>query len=342
MASYKKMLFFSALVFCFAMTNARIMLPSQTMAEVSQPTEEIIVPVEIVKSSQFCQLCEQYASEALDYLSGNKTQTEIISALHLVCSKIDYLKQQCVTMVDYYVPLLFKEVENISPEDLCDRVKICKADARQRFSFVEGDNYKPTKMDNMPAERKKSSQWCKTCEKVATDALSYLEKNQTETEIIAFLHQDCAKLDNFEEECVVLVDYYSPLLFSEIEKISPEKFCEKIHFCISEEVSVATHIHKKIEQFNEDTCSMCEEVVEQIAAKLKDPDTQFEIIQILLQECKMTDNFVKQCKRLVLTYGPLFLARLEKFIETKDVCTLIHACKSSVQHFSGDIVIASA
>lgn len=52
----------------------------------------------------------------------------------------------------------------------------------------------------MLVERKRSSQWCQICEKFATDALSYLEKNQTETEITAFLHQDCAKLDNFEEE----------------------------------------------------------------------------------------------------------------------------------------------
>jgi hypothetical protein len=66
------------------------------------------------------------------------------------------------------------------------------------------------------------------------------------------------------------VDYYSSLLFAEIKKISPGKFCEKINFCISE----ATNIHKKIKQYTEDTCSTCEEVVEQITIKLKDPDTQ--------------------------------------------------------------------
>lgn len=123
-------------------------------------------------------------------------------------------------------------------------------------------------------------------------------------------------------QCDVLVDYYSPLLFAEIEKISPEKFCEKIHFCISEEVSEATNIHKKIEQFKEDTCSKCEEVIEQLTIKLKDPDTQvflqdllfnlllfffvdntlklaivyrqFEIIEILLQGCNKAENFVNK------------------------------------------------
>lgn len=134
--------------------------------EVSQPTEEIIVQLGTVESSQFCQLCEEYASEALDYLSRNETQTEIISALHLVCSKVDYLKQQvcllvprsdkvipvicryvnflswflfqCTTLVDRYVPLLLKEVENMDPDDFCDKVKLCKGDAKQSFSSVKG------------------------------------------------------------------------------------------------------------------------------------------------------------------------------------------------------------
>ncbi|KAJ3688333.1 hypothetical protein LUZ61_017497 [Rhynchospora tenuis] len=274
MASYKKVLFLFALVFSFGITNARSVLPSQIMAEVSHTTEEIILPVETMKSSQFCQLCEQFASEALGYISGNETQTEIISALHLVCSKIDYLKQQCITLVDYYIPLLFKEVENISPDEFCDKVKLCKGDTRQRFSLIEGDNYKQIKKENMPVESKKSSQWCQTCEQFATEALLYVEKNQTETEIIAILHQACSKLDNFEEECDVLVDYYSPLLFSEIGKISPEKFCEKIHFCVSEEVTMASKIRQKIEELNDNTCSMCEEVAEQVLNKLEDPDIQ--------------------------------------------------------------------
>jgi Saposin-like type B, region 1 len=65
---------------------------------------------------------------------------------------------------------------------------------------ILGDNYKLIRKDNMLVESKRSSQWCQICENFATDALSYLDKNLTETEVITFLHQDCAKLDNFEEE----------------------------------------------------------------------------------------------------------------------------------------------
>jgi saposin len=51
--------------------------------------------------------------------------------------------------------------------------------------------------------------------------------------------------------------------------------------------------------------------------------------------------YLTQCKRFVLQYGPLFLARVEKLLETNDVCTIIHACKTSKQNFS-EVVIASS
>lgn len=49
---------------------------------------------EVSKNENLCTLCEQFATEALDYLEQNKTQFEIISMLHKSCSKIPSFKQQ--------------------------------------------------------------------------------------------------------------------------------------------------------------------------------------------------------------------------------------------------------
>jgi hypothetical protein len=38
-----------------------------------------------------------------------------------------------------------------------------------------------------------------------------------------------------------------------------------------------------------------------------------------------------QCKRLVLKYTPLILVKGQKFLETTDVCSAIHACKAGTQ-----------
>jgi saposin len=33
---------------------------------------------------------------------------------------------QCITLVDYYVPLFFTEVATISPDELCEKLHLCK------------------------------------------------------------------------------------------------------------------------------------------------------------------------------------------------------------------------
>lgn len=46
------------------------------------------------KDTVYCTLCEEYASLALDYLSQNKTQTEIIDSLTQACSRLKSFQQQ--------------------------------------------------------------------------------------------------------------------------------------------------------------------------------------------------------------------------------------------------------
>ncbi|KAG2536167.1 hypothetical protein PVAP13_9NG165200 [Panicum virgatum] len=60
-------------------------------------------------------------------------------------------------------------------------------------------------------------------------------------------------------------------------------------------------------------------------SKLKDPDAEFEIIQILIKECNKIEGHVQECKRLVLQYIPLIMVNGEKFLEkNNDVC--VQAC----------------
>lgn len=45
--------------------------------------------------------------------------------------------------------------------------------------------------------------------------------------------------------------------------------------------------------------------------------------------CNLSSFLLKQCKKLVLHYGPLILVNGEKFLENTDVCSAIHACKTN-------------
>jgi saposin len=103
-------------------------------------------------NEKLCQLCQQYSTEALFYLQQNETQTEILSVLNHACANLGPLRQQvwtqismpafdsrilisvnwlaciflqCITLVDYYIPILLLEVSVVKPEQFCESAHLC-------------------------------------------------------------------------------------------------------------------------------------------------------------------------------------------------------------------------
>ncbi|XP_050383551.1 uncharacterized protein LOC126800265 [Argentina anserina] len=162
---------------------------------------------------------------------------------------------------------------------------------------------------------------CTLCEEFASQALDYISENKTQTEIIGIWHNACNQLKSFKQQCVTLVDYYAPLLFLEVTSVEPVDLCRKVNLC----QQVATFSS----QLKEDSCGLCHRTVSEVLVKLKDPDTQLEIIEMLLKACNSVENYVKKCKRLVFQYGPLILVNAEEYLEKTDICTALHACNPS-------------
>ncbi|TYH81741.1 hypothetical protein ES332_D02G005900v1 [Gossypium tomentosum] len=166
------------------------------------------------------------------------------------------------------------------------------------------------------------------CEQFTTEAVDYLSQNKTQTEIIEILHKSCSRLRAFEPQCITLVDYYAPFFFLEISSVKPQDFCTKFNLC--QKVALISS------QFREDSCSMCHRAISEVLMKLQDPDTKLEILELLLKGCNSVQNYVQKCKRLVFEYGPLILAHAEHFLETTDVCTILHACDGGKQESVAD------
>lgn len=164
---------------------------------------------------------------------------------------------------------------------------------------------------------------CTLCEEYSAKALEYLSENKTQEEVMDYLHNACHQLHSFEQQCTTLVDYYAPQFFLELASLRPGEFCKKVNLC--EKIAI---ISSKVQ---EDSCGFCKEAVSELTDKLKDPDTQLEIIETLLKVCNSVEKYSKKCKKLVFEYGPVILINAEKFLETKDICTVIHACKASTE-----------
>ncbi|XP_050214447.1 uncharacterized protein LOC126665640 [Mercurialis annua] len=161
---------------------------------------------------------------------------------------------------------------------------------------------------------------CSLCEDYASQALDYLSENRTQTKILSVLHQACSGVPTFKHQCVSLMDYYAPLFFTEVLSVQPEALCRKVNLC--EEIVFISS------KFQEDKCGICHRAVSEVLVKLKNPDTQLEIIELLLKACDSMENHASKCKRMVFEYGPLILTNAEQFLETKDICIMLHACDS--------------
>ncbi|WCJ27812.1 saposin B domain-containing protein [Euphorbia peplus] len=170
--------------------------------------------------------------------------------------------------------------------------------------------------DILPA--KKDNQVCTLCEEFAEQAVDYMTENKTQTEIIETLHKACTQMPSFKQQCITLVDYYAPLFFLEVSSVQPEQFCRKVNLCHD-----IAYISSKLQ---EDKCGICHKAVSEVLVKLKNPDTQLEILELLLKSCESMENYASKCKRLVFEYGPLIITNAEQFLETKDICTMLHAC----------------
>ncbi|CAI9774772.1 unnamed protein product [Fraxinus pennsylvanica] len=191
----------------------------------------------------------------------------------------------------------------------------------ESFSVMQTNNKLSEGESQLVKEVSKNNELCTLCEDFASEALNYLSENKTQTEIISILHKSCSKIPTLKKQCIVLVDYYAPLFFLEVSNIQPEYFCNKVDLC-ERAVSMS-------QQLSKNTCDICHHAVSEALLKLKDPDTQLEIIELLLKACNSVEGYAKKCKRLVFEYGPLILVNAEQFLEKNDLCTALHACNST-------------
>lgn len=67
--------------------------------------------------------------------------------------------------------------------------------------------------------------------------------------------------------------HYVPLFFLEISSIKPDDICQKVDLC-QKVVSIS-------QQFSQNGCDLCHQVVDETLSKLKDPDTQVFLTSII-------------------------------------------------------------
>ncbi|GJN14083.1 hypothetical protein PR202_gb00864 [Eleusine coracana subsp. coracana] len=161
---------------------------------------------------QLCQLCEEFAMEALFYLKENETQTEIINTLHQACSKFPSFKKECARLVDYYAPLFFTKIASLSPEEFCVSVSFCG-----EVKFIRPPRHEDT---------------CTLCHEVVDEIVTNLEDPDMELKIIEVLLKGCNNTENFVQKCKRMIIQNAPVILEHIKKFLKKRdFCNSIHVC---------------------------------------------------------------------------------------------------------------
>ncbi|XP_074576008.1 uncharacterized protein LOC141832400 isoform X2 [Curcuma longa] len=177
---------------------------------------------------------------------------------------------------------------------------------------------------------RRNQKFCTLCVDYASQALYYIGNNETQNEIFSRLHKVCSRFHFSEKECISLVDQYMSFVFLEVSTITPEQLCKKVNLCGEE-----TGLLKLLKQ--DDTCNLCHLIVVQTLIKLKDPDTQLDVADILLKICRSLGNHGPQCQKLVFKFLPQILIDVQTYLETTDICTSIRICKDN-EHSTGSMI----
>nr|AFK37011.1 unknown [Lotus japonicus] len=183
---------------------------------------------ELNRKSDVCALCEEYTVEALDYLKDNKTQSEIIDALHNTCNQLFSFKQQCIELVDNYVPLFFIELASVQPEELCKTVFLCQS----------------AKLSSQVRENS-----CGFCKDAVSALLVKLNDPDIKLEIMESLLKACNSMEKkLAKECKRMVFEYGPFVLMNAEKfLKTTGICTALHACpastaVSQEASIMGEI----------------------------------------------------------------------------------------------------
>ncbi|KAL2926175.1 Prosaposin [Bienertia sinuspersici] len=165
-----------------------------------------------------CTMCEEYTTIARDYLRQNKTQDEVMEALHKACLQLHGLSQQCTTLVNYYAPLFFLEVSEVQPERFCKKVALCR--------------------DNVVSSPLQKRDTCDFCHKAVDEALEKLKDPDTKLQVIQMLLKACDAMGSYIKKCKSMVFEFGPVILVDAEKfIENADLCTTFHACSMQSVN---------------------------------------------------------------------------------------------------------
>jgi saposin len=281
-----------------------------------------------VAQSQLCVICEFVVGEVEKYLQNNATDYEIMGELDKACTLLTDPSwvSACKAFIEKEGPVLIAHiVAEEPPATVCSYVDLCNSSSaiqyhKQAASAGFGDDA-----------------LCGVCTFLVGDVESYLQDNETESDILGFLEKDCDifGIKSWVATCQGIVATFGPEIIKLVVAKQPaDVVCTEIGLCNSSSNAVAAvHAAPPMPMDVNGTlvCELCDLLVNFTEKLVANNKTESEIIDGLKVVCNLIPikSVSTTCTGMVEEFGSTIVEYLVNEEPPAVVCAQIGLCKST-------------
>ncbi|XP_052592060.1 proactivator polypeptide-like 1 [Peromyscus californicus insignis] len=288
-----------------------------------------------------CQDCIQLISTLQGALESNLTLAEVTfqgqcaslgPGLAALCK--NYIQQQ-------FVPAQ-QALQILPSQEVCRKGGFCEEqrEPAHRLAQVAAVDGIPSLELELPKKNEMQMQLgltCDVCLNVIQEMDKWLMTNSTEALITHTLERVCSIMpESLVQQCITLVEAYSPNLVQLVTRVTPEKVCETIRLCNNRRQArsisraEATTPSLLVDEENQGSfCHGCKRILGVSSQNLDRKSTKRDILNAFKGGCRILPlPYVLQCNRFVAEYEPVLIESLRLMMDPTDLCRKMGACHS--------------
>ncbi|XP_049272589.1 uncharacterized protein LOC119398702 isoform X7 [Rhipicephalus sanguineus] len=163
-----------------------------------------------------CKTAMKYARELFQKLPLEGVKSAVLKVCH---ERLGTANPECSTLVNVFLPSVFKYLQSLDPEEFCAYVDRCKS-------------VNPPKLSIPSLTKANDDLTCDFCKQLVEHVRQMFASNTTEDEFKQALLNFCEELGSAAEECQSLVEkYYDTVYTYFLDALDPDAFCHTIGLC---------------------------------------------------------------------------------------------------------------
>lgn len=284
-----------------------------------------------------CQDCVQLVTRLQDTVGSNLSDLAEVTTQEQCESLGPGFTLLCKNYIHHFFAPAEQTLRLVVPKEICGKGGFCEGlEGQAHLAAVAGvPSLEPVSSRRKTEMHMKAGLTCEMCQQVVQELEGWLESNKTEVLITHALERGCTKMPtSITQECITLVDAYSPSLVQLLTKVTPERVCKAIGLCSGQrraravDEAYANTLPPIPSRENQGIfCNGCKRLFAVSARNLRLKSTERSILRLFRSGCSILPlPYMVQCNRFVAEYQPVLTDSLRDIMDPVALCTKMGAC----------------